>query len=236
MRMGDLMTTDQIKRTEAASGAAEGDSAGQPVDLDAAREEAKEIVAKARYDAFRMVTDARNEAEAILSEAEQPNPSTTAPQVAVDQSELDSLTERRDELIHETDRLIDLQTRLEEKVASTRVLLQSLEARLAKIAAAPPPTQPAPPATERAPEMTVEVHIDTDDPAPLPPAASTAMDYSPSVPHPVKHEEVHEVAVTPEAELGSFYSRNSAKLPSIGSAGGQSALSAVSSIRSRITD
>lgn len=240
--MGDLMTTDQIKRTDAGSGAAEVDDAGPPpVDIDAAREEAKDIVAKARYDAFRMVTDARNEAEAILQEAETarvtpPDP-TSPPDITA--AELDALEERRAELLTEIEWLIVVQARLEGRIDSTRNLLHGLEERLARIAARPTSasrqgTADPSPAGTAGP---TDIDVRTDDAAPVPPAASTTMDYSPSVPHPRRQADVE--PAPPESgdtEFGSYYSRRSARLPSIGNKGGQSALSAVSSIRSRITD
>ncbi len=193
--------------------------------LEAAQTEANQIVAKARYEAFRMMTDARNEAEAILAGAEATagNPQTEAA------SDLEEIDGRRTELIAETARLKQHHAELVEKVESTQALLDQLEERLRQIASAPT-SSPTPPATAKPePAIQIEVH-----PEPAEEHTATVLDYAPSVPHPVKDDDPMPPA--PAAGMagktqGSFYTRRSAKLPSIGESRGADALSAMGSIR-----
>ncbi len=255
------MTTDQIKRSGDAAQAAEGDVAGEAESvLAAAQADAKQMLAKARYEAFRMVTDARAEAESILAEAEQSIPTSTPTSADTSEATEASATiiaeahERAAEIVaeaeqaaarlYETSRAsVEQQTAilrerhaaLEEKVNITQALLNDLEKRLAMIAA---PSSPNP--EPRTPTLayslageTVATHDKggpqtvslSDDRGPLPPAASAADHSSASV------------ATAPASEgteQGSFYTRRSANLPSIGASGGQDALSAVRSMRSKM--
>ena len=103
---------------------------------------------------------------------------------------------------------------LTERVSRLRILADHLEERFAALAnSAQPVAAPAAPA-----------------PQPPPKDESTApiLDYAPSVPHPVAEPEPE---AEPPTERGSFYSRRSAKLPSIGDAGGKSALDMMRAIR-----
>lgn len=227
MRMGDLMTTDQIKRAEADAKSAEAEHEEHESAVDAARTVADEIIAKARYDAFRMVTDARTEAEAILAQAETEAPS---PQPTSDTGDTEAeLSERAVELTEEVARLDEVRERLIEKVTATRALLNNLEERLARIAKTPPLASGGTAATPTQHSITVEVTSEETDP--LPPAASVD-----AVPAAAIGAGTEPPVGSPQSDghKGSFYSRRSAKLPSIGASGGQSALSAMSSIRNRI--
>ena len=60
------MTTDQIRVTDTTNDISREAAAV----VDKASEQAKQIVAKARYDACRMFTDARAEAESILADSD----------------------------------------------------------------------------------------------------------------------------------------------------------------------
>ncbi len=62
------MTTDQIKDAESAVGAT-GGSTDPDAAFERATNEARQIIAKARYEAFRTVTGARNDADSILDNA-----------------------------------------------------------------------------------------------------------------------------------------------------------------------
>ncbi|NHZ71009.1 MAG: hypothetical protein GWP18_05145, partial [Proteobacteria bacterium] len=103
---------------------------------------------------------------------------------------------------------------LAERVSSLRVLADQLEHRFAALASTSPDAPP--------------------DPTEHRPTAHPPIDYSPSVPATTESaDEEADTKVEPE-ERGSFYSRRSAKLPSIGAAGGQSALDMTRSIRSKL--
>jgi len=222
--MGDLMSTDQIKRAEVDEESAPANKSKDQSMLDAARQEANEIVAKARYDAFRMVTDARAEAEAILAEVGSTQPTTNADA---------DLADRAADLADEIATLEQIRDRLVEKVSATRSLLNNLEDRLARIAETPTPSRNAgDSAVSAETRHSITVEVTTDEPDPLPPAASADVV---SVAQASSDAEYAADAPTAgDSGKGSFYSRRSAKLPSIGASRGQSALTAVSSIRSRI--
>lgn len=236
-----------------------------------AREQAKQIVAKARYEAFRMVTDARAEAEAILdeqtliappdlgtNEADSPDPTPAADTGAEDIAEVARLeavslvAQWTAELADANASLVSEHDALESRLLQTRSLVERLEGRLARIAAAPSPTAPtaAAPAAlpPRAPgpstnPQPVDAHVPaakdphkatpndlsavSDEQTASPPPAGP-IDYSPSVPHPVAADP-HKGA--PVDEKGSYYSRRSAKLPRIGDSGGKDALTAMRSMR-----
>ncbi|MGI9642387.1 MAG: hypothetical protein ACR2N9_06360, partial [Acidimicrobiia bacterium] len=70
------------------------------------------------------------------------------------------------------------------------------------------------------------------------PLVKPIMDYSPAVDPPPKASEVEEEDEEDEipVERGSFYSRRSAKLPSIGEAGGKGALDMMRAIRETFDD
>jgi cell division septum initiation protein DivIVA len=257
------MTTDQIKRTGGTVETDSDDATTEAAAvLEAAQADAKQILAKARYEAFRMVTDARSEAESILSEAELTAPVAVSGEVDTAEAEeaaeliVTAAEEKAAGIIkeaevqatrlYETSRAsVEQQTavlrerheRLEAQVASTQALLTDLEKRLAQIAApsAPNPTpRTTPPAyslageTEPTNAKPVQRLNSADGSDPLPPAASGDHD------RPVSMIPASATVTAAPAEQGSFYTRRSANLPSIGSAGGQDAMSAVRSMRSKM--
>ncbi len=232
--------------------------------LENAQEEAKQILAKARYEAFRMVTDARSEAESILGEAENNASLASAEAENTAQAEEQSVAilaaakeqaasivkeaeqsaarlyeESRSSVEQQTASLRERHAALEAKVSATQALLNDLETRLARIAASASPEPEAKPAprfslggeTEEDVQAERMATSEPDTPDPLPPAASIELDYSPSVPRPLP---VQQPVAAPPTEQRSFYSRRSAKLPSIGATGGQDALSAVRSMRTKM--
>lgn len=89
-------------------------------------------------------------------------------------------------------------------------------------------------------EAEVEVEVDNDEdvaiPEPAEPLVKPFIDYSPAVAPPPKASEVAEEEAEVPVERGSFYSRRSAKLPSIGDAGGKSALDMMRAIRETFDD
>lgn len=216
------MQQDASDMTEA--GTAEVDAA------ESLEQQSAEILAKARYEAFGLVTEARKEAESIIDEARD----TAADIVREAEMTAESIrdaarinaNEHRAASAAEIDpakaaavqELEAEHAELTDRVGSLRTMADQLEARFAALA----------------------------DNAELPPPASTngssegsnapVLDYSPSVPHPVKAEDEHQDEAEPQEreEKGSFYSRRSAKLPRIGEAGGKSALDMMRSIRESI--
>lgn len=150
------MTTDQVRATVTTD-----DLARHAATLiDEAHEEAKQIVARARFDAFRMVTDARQEAEAIIAES--------AHQVDKHHSASPETAPVADETLHEANAaLVELNETLQEanqalaiendalehRLVKTRTLLADLETRLAHIAYAPDPV----------PRATASEEVDSHD-------------------------------------------------------------------------
>jgi|GEM_PF-2340194 len=274
------MTTDRIMAADTHVDASR-DSDRHLAD---AEDQAKQIVAKARYDAFRMVTDARAEAEAILAEVSFPE-ATPAPDatdlaatVAESQAAFAAAEARATEIVEqaiadadeirssanedikrENALLAEENETLMGRVSDTRAVLESLEGRLAAIAAPPPPPadnarteslhQPTPQAEPtaapgsapgrkgmraKAPTATAKPQVE----APIPPVETAkddpvALDYSPSVPPPPRQAPEEDVPEPAEGR-GSFYSRRSAKLPRIGETAGQNALGAMKSVRKSI--
>ena len=187
---------------------------------------AKKVLAKARYDAFRLVTDAREEAESILDEAR----AEAAAIVHEAEAKAEAIIEEARAEVHEveaehiddapntTSAVSDLEAEhneLTERVGSLRALADQLEERFAALAATA--------------DAAAEEAVDT--------TPGTTLDYSPSVPapkRPVVEDDDGEVPMG--TERGSFYSRRSAKLPSIGEAGGKSALDMMRSIRETLEE
>ena len=229
-------------------------------------EQARELLAKARYDAFRMVTDGRKEAESILDEAKdeaarilETAKETAASVLASAETEAGELRTSTEETASDSSateaavaELEEERQQLTDRVGSLRTLADQLEERFAALAthadtsdvndAEPPPIQtptealPIEPPVETAePESPGAV-----EPAPIPepavPFVKPVIDYSPSVPPPPKASEVEDVDDDVPVERGSFYSRRSAKLPSIGDAGGKSALDMMRAIRENSDD
>ena len=218
------MTTDTQQDTPPVTEQPAGtDSSGDGATSASADDTAKKVLAKARYDAFRLVTDAREEAESILDEAR----AEAAALVHEAEARAEAIIEEARAEVHAaeppedppstTSAVSDLEAEhneLTERVGSLRALADQLEERFAALAA-------------------------TADAADEPPAKATdtTLDYSPSVPAPerraIDEDEDEPLAGT---ERGSFYSRRSAKLPSIGEAGGKSALDMMRSIRETLEE
>ncbi|MEZ5175987.1 MAG: hypothetical protein R2823_07260 [Acidimicrobiia bacterium] len=215
------MTTDQIRK----AGVENADGTDIDASVAEATAKAKQIIAKARYDAFRMVTDARDEAEAILVDARSSLADGGEP--ATDISDLEArhaaLVAANEALSAEHDRLLD-------QVARTRSLVEQLENRLARIASVT--DSPPPPERGDSSHSTNATAVSQTEPAP-PPRKGLTMDYSPSVPSPRAPETPSKEEAT---EVGSFYSRRSAKLPRIGTEGERSALSAMRTIRAGLEE
>ena len=227
------MTTDMQQDT--ASSAPERDEDRELADPRvAAGEEANALMAKTRYEAYRLVTEARTEAETILADAR-----TEAAEIVrsaqlqaesiIDAAHLEASDVRAkapaaDTGDHVTDpsaatgadvaELEAEHAELTKRVSTLRGLADQLEQRFAALAASAQPTEPVAPRK-----------IDV---AALGPPQAPVLDHSPSVTHPVTAPDTEPEAPT---ERGSFYSRRSAKLPSIGDAGGKSALDMMRAIR-----
>ena len=209
----------------------------------AANEEAKQVLARSRYEAFRLVTEARAEAETILDEARAEAAGTIKAATITAESKVDAAEIRASEIvetaesraeqllsssesIEDAEPASNLDTsgatntleaeheELAERVSSLRVLADQLEHRFAALAS----TSPEPPVEQSGQH----------------PSARPAIDYSPSVPAKEESKAEEDSSADEPEERGSFYSRRSAKLPSIGAAGGQSALDMTRSIRSKL--
>ena len=210
---GDLMTTDQIKDVESAAGAPH-DIPDPNIAADRATNESRQIIAKARYEAFRMVTEARIEADAILDEAQAEAADLTGSRVANDAvaGENADLVAVNAALRTEYNELVDL-------IDSSQQLIENLETRLLDLATMPDSI----PSLEGSVED-VALEIGSQ-------VASYVFDYSPAVAPAPKPSRTKS---TERAE--SFYTRKSAKLPRIGTEGGQEALDVVKSMRDRMSD
>ena len=221
-----MTTTDTSHGVESTNDAASSDAI-----VASANEEAKQTLATSRYEAFRLVTEARTEAETILEEARSEAAGMVKAAEITAQSKIDAADAHAGEIIEaaeqrstafadevpspptdpNTEALEAEHRQLSEQVSSLRVLADQLEQRFAALAASAP--------------------AGIDAPRTKP---ATTIDYSPSV-APESSKPVPELPLAEEdAERGSFYSRRSAKLPSIGEAGGQSALEMTRSIRARL--
>lgn len=219
------MTTTDMQRGTSHVAAEEDMIAAGTDPLPSADDEAKSILAKARYEAFRLMTDAREEAEDILAQAREEADGIRTEAEMQAESIVDAAHMRADEIratpvfddTHSAESVATLEhehRELTDRVGSLRLLADQLEERFAALAA-----------TANAPHPAIE-----ESPRPI-------LDYSPSVPSPTKpsvEEAVPEAA--PTEERGSFYSRRSAKLPRIGDAGGKNALDMMRAIRESYDD
>ena len=203
--------------------------------LDAVNEQAKQILASSRYEAFRLVTEARTEAETIIDEARSEAAGITTAAEMTAKSKIESAEAQAADIVEAAERwtpdvapgetapaatnteVLEAEHRnLSERVSSLRVLADQLEHRFAALAATTPGSAGTIEATQAQPV--------------------TTLDYSPSVaPRSSEPEPPTEIPPAEEdPERGSFYSRRSANLPSIGATGGQGALELTRSIRERL--
>jgi hypothetical protein len=232
------MTTRQIanQSTDSSGNTADSADGGSRQEVESA---SRELLAKARYDAFSLMTEARGEAETILDEARAEATGTlTAARITAesttskakanaDATKLAALedaaaivasahrTAGEQSPPEDSVALNDEHRALSERVSTLRTIADQLEDRFAALAmtAGISPAR----ATDSSSDAT------RSNPAP-------ALDYSPSIPTPVKDE----VAVTPderEIERDSFYNRRSANLPRLGEDGGRSALTMTRMLR-----
>lgn len=227
-----MTTTDMQKGTSASIHDLTEDSAvPQGDDAEATRS----LLAKARFDAFQVVTEARKEAESILDGArEEAAEIVTAAKMQaesiVDAARLgaDEVRSARSDEVNtesasdaaaaESSSVLEAEhDALVERVTSLRAIADQLEERFAALAASAGTQRPS------------------ESDAPTSAAGAPVLDYSPSVaprrPEPAPGDHAAETA-----ERGSFYNRRSAKLPSIGDAGGRSALDMMKSIRETMDD
>ncbi len=229
-----MTTTDISKDADGVDTSKEADAAAD------ANAEAKQILARSRYEAFRLVTEARDEAETILVGARAEAAGTVKAATITAESKVDAAHIRATQIVEEAEsraanvaaasRDADAPSvngesgdngalereheELAERVSSLRVLADRLEHRFAALAAK-------------------AVTAGEDPPLPSGDEATSPIDYSSSVEResPVVSDPSTE---QPIEDRGSFYSRRSANLPSIGAAGGQSALDMTRSIRSKL--
>lgn len=238
------MTTETKHEAAAKDPSVDVDMTEEVADDDATvtylEDEATEVLAKARYDAFRLVTEARKEAETILDQAREEAAEITREAELKAESILDAARVQASEI--RSSEPVDTEDVTEEAVAeleaehrqltdqvgSLRALADQLEQRFAALAAHAESPPAAPSATP---------HHEGSAPSAEP--AGPTLDYSPSVPAPSRAEALAEKehdGEEAEEERGSFYSRRSAKLPRIGEAGGKSALDMMRSIRETLDD
>lgn len=192
-------------------------------------EQARQIVAKARYEAFALVTEARGEAEAILDEARAEASGRIREAELHAESLVDAARIRADEIPGSDDRDDSERAELEaeheeltERVSTLRSLARELEQRFDEL-------------TAQAEGQTVEPAMDSVQSNTVhAPSAAPVLDYSPAVQPLPKANAAEQDAV--EDEKGSFYNRRSAKLPRIGDEGGRSALDMMRSIRGTLED
>jgi hypothetical protein len=223
------MTTTDVQKGAVAAAPQTNDSDAGPDKAQRAESAANELLAKARYDAFKLVTDARTEAESVLDEARAEADGIVKQATMTAESLHDAAKLQADELLtsanaehdaaHETrpstepvettEALEAEHEELTQRVGSLRSVADQLEVRFAALADA----------ADRGGS-----NISSDEPVDPP---ASAIDYSPSVPSPSVDPEPAEVE-----ERGSFYTRRSANLPSIGDAASQSALEMMRAIRS----
>ncbi|MGI9641766.1 MAG: hypothetical protein ACR2N9_03175, partial [Acidimicrobiia bacterium] len=221
-------------------------------------EQARELLAKARFDAFRMVTDGRKEAESILEEAKeeaarilsaaQETATSVVESAETEAEDLQSSAEdaSADATATETAvaELEEEHQQLTERVGSLRVLADQLEERFAALATHANTSK----LHDESHDDTDAAPIDSSEPLVPPPAADDTnvepsepvakpvIDYSPAVAPPPKASDVDDEEDEVPVERGSFYSRRSAKLPSIGEAGGKGALDMMRAIRETFDD
>lgn len=240
------MTTTDMQHTTSESTA---DTDPTVADTPSQADDGASMLAKARYDAFRTVTEARQEAETILDEArteaadlirEAEMTAESIRDAARLQADDDRattgapiLSEQTASTAEEVADLHEEHQHLTDRVSSLRMLADQLEERFAALA------------KQAQGEPADRGHIESDT-ADTParstdPSTAPVLDYAPSVPAPApaadaSMDESGDDAPQAPAERGSFYSRRSAKLPRIGDAGGKSALDMMKSIRESFDD
>jgi vacuolar-type H+-ATPase subunit H len=253
-RTGGTIGSEAGDTTTDAAAVLEAAQADAKQILAKARYEAFRMVTDARSEAESILTEAEATAPGPGSIQADTDQADEAAALIIAQAEqkaagIVSEAEKQAALLYETSRssveqqtaiLRERHAKLEAQVAATQSLLNNLEKRLAQIAA---PSAPNPePRTiplayslagesEQSEPTPVQRATSTDSSDPLPPAASSAYDYSASV-TPVATPMAD--ATPAPTEPGSFYTRHSANLPSIGTSGGQDAMSAVRSMRSKM--
>lgn len=184
-------------------------------------DDAKGLMAKARYDAFKLMTEARDEAESILEAARSEAADIVKEAKLTGESIVDAarlraggvLAAEPDDKNTAKAELEAEHAQLTERVSSLRTLATALEERFEALAAS---AAQSPPRLEE--------------------PARPVIDYSPAVAPPQKVQRGAEAPNPTTEEKGSFYNRRSAKLPRIGEAGGRSALDMMKSIRETIED
>ncbi len=203
------MTTDQITPTGSTVGVPVP-SAGTAAANDRGATEARQTIAKARYEAFRMVTDARSDADAILDDAraealELASAGDSNTDIAGENADLVAVNAA---LRLESNELIDL-------INASQELVERLDMRLLDLATMPDTI------------VLADSEVSTDM-APVDSAVATpyVFDYTPSVAPAPKPAQT----ISP-ARAETYYTRKSAKLPRIGSEGGKDALDIVKAMR-----
>lgn len=214
------MTTDMQETSDTA----------QLADAEALEKQSSEILARARYEAFGLVTEARKEAESIIDDAKSEAAEIVreaemtaesirdAARINASETRAASAIEIDPEKQAAVEQLEAEHAELTERVGSLREIADQLEQRFAAL-------------VETTPTPTTDV-AETEDVSTAP-----VLDYQPSVPLAEPVDQHAEKADQPaKGEKGSFYSRRSAKLPSIGESAGKSALDMMRSIRATIDD
>ncbi|MDK1011402.1 MAG: hypothetical protein QGM46_10270 [Actinomycetota bacterium] len=215
----------------------------------------RDLLAKARYDAFRLVTEAREEAENSLEEARtQEAGIVKAARITADataqkadaaaKATVIAAKEEVAAIVASAHRTAGEQTmgsdaaalevehrELSHRVSTLRDVAEQLEARFAALAltaAGPPPGS----------ATSDPVESDTELSAPPLTHPRVAIDYSPSVSPPEKDDETEAKKESDSDETNverdSFYHRRSASLPSLGEDGGRSALDMTRSMRASL--
>jgi hypothetical protein len=220
------MTTTEKQQQDTKQPTHDLTEGGAPPQVDAG-DEARGVLAKARFDAFQVVTEARKEAESILEEAREEAAEIVTAAKMQAESIVDAAHLGADEVRTNAAATPDPPTtdgssaaleaehdELVARVTSLRSIADQVEERFAALAAG---------ANTR---TVVEA------------ATAPILDYSPSVARAsseVADEPAADAPAAP-AEKGSFYNRRSANLPSIGDDGGRSALDMMRSIRGTFDD
>lgn len=201
---------------------------------------ARQLLAKARYDAFKVMTETNEEAEVILAKARAEAAGTIrAGEISAEaiiekakakaQSAITSATEEGAAIVAkahraageetaspDTTELLEEHRNLSDRVSTLRTLANQLEDRFAALASTASGSQ----SNVKNPKTTV----------------APTIDYSPSVPQkslveeqkPV--EEIHDEPVAAESR-GSFYNRRSANLPRLGAENQEGIASMTRSLR-----
>ena len=218
------MTTIDIHHESGTSSGSE--SADDDAVAAEAAEEAKQVVATARYEAFGLVTEARREAESILDEAHAEaagivHQAKLQAESIVDAARLSASDFVPSDIDPEDHAALEAEhDALTERVSTLRALAEQLEERFDALT-----EQADKSAAEQAAivnDRLTDVHA---------PSAAPVLDYSPAVDSDMKVDEEDSDPADSNAEKGSFYNRRSAKLPRIGEEGGRGALDMMRTIR-----